>query len=763
MDMIALTLASAIGDQFPDRFEGAADSPAANLRSTLTLLLAEHAYLASMTTDAALAGRAAEYEAANTALDDNSQALAAALGSIYDDTVNETFLSLWRSHIGFFVDYTMGITTEDQNMQGQAIADLTAYARDFGAFLASANPNLPQEVVAQALVPHINLFRAMIIAQAAGNAQSAYMNLRTSYAHMQIIADILSDAIITQFPDQFRAELGDDLDHGAMITVTRMLTGTEMITATELITGAEVITAAEMAARTAVTIAHTVKTAPAISSAPMLRSTLALLLGEHVLLTTSATEATLRGRTAEFEAAATELDGNSVELAATIGSVYGSDVEAAFLTLWREHIGFFFDYTTGLATGDQALADQALADLDQYADDFDAFLAAANPNLPVATVADLLRTHATTLISVIDAQATATIHASGDQQVAYPALQAAYGHMDIHAAALAASIAAQFPEQFPGDANSAAASLRATLNLQLAEHTFLVAKSAAAALDARNIEFEAAAGALDQNSQNIAAAIGLVYGDEAGAAFLPLWRKHIGFFIDYTLALIADDNVAREKAIGELTTYAGELAAFLAAANPNLPSAAVTDLVTIHAATTLAVIDAADSGDPAAFYHALRAAYRHMAMIANPLSNAIIVQFPAQFGVEMDVKTAEISATDTRMMTNTMIMTGTQMMTGTAAMANIPGVSIPVLINMFSFMPNRIEVPVGATVVWTNQDGTTHTVTSGTPDSPTDRFDSGAFRQGEQFSFTFTEAGEFEYFCQRHNNMRGTVVVIPVQ
>jgi len=78
-------------------------------------------------------------------------------------------------------------------------------------------------------------------------------------------------------------------------------------------------------------------------------------------------------------------------------------------------------------------------------------------------------------------------------------------------------------------------------------------------------------------------------------------------------------------------------------------------------------------------------------------------------------------------------------------------------------MPNRIEVPVGATVVWTNQDVTTHTVTSGTPDSPTDRFDSGTVPQGEQFSFTFTEAGEFEYFCRRHNNMRGTVVVIPVQ
>ena len=64
------------------------------------------------------------------------------------------------------------------------------------------------------------------------------------------------------------------------------------------------------------------------------------------------------------------------------------------------------------------------------------------------------------------------------------------------------------------------------------------------------------------------------------------------------------------------------------------------------------------------------------------------------------------------------------------------------------------EVPVGTTVVVTNTDGATHTWTAedGT-------FDSGALGQDDSFEFTFTEAGEFSYFCNFHPSMTGTIVV----
>lgn len=64
------------------------------------------------------------------------------------------------------------------------------------------------------------------------------------------------------------------------------------------------------------------------------------------------------------------------------------------------------------------------------------------------------------------------------------------------------------------------------------------------------------------------------------------------------------------------------------------------------------------------------------------------------------------------------------------------------------------EIPVGTTVVVTNDDAATHTWTAedGT-------FDSGALGQSDSFEFTFTEAGEFSYFCNFHPSMTGRIVV----
>ena len=73
----------------------------------------------------------------------------------------------------------------------------------------------------------------------------------------------------------------------------------------------------------------------------------------------------------------------------------------------------------------------------------------------------------------------------------------------------------------------------------------------------------------------------------------------------------------------------------------------------------------------------------------------------------------------------------------------------------FQFMPNPVTVPVGATVVWTNNDPQEHDTTSedGLWASP-------ELATGESFSFTFTSPGTYEYVCLIHApRMRGTVIV----
>ncbi|MEW5919268.1 MAG: copper amine oxidase N-terminal domain-containing protein, partial [Gemmatimonadota bacterium] len=124
---------------------------------------------------------------------------------------------------------------------------------------------------------------------------------------------------------------------------------------------------------------------------------------------------------------------------------------------------------------------------------------------------------------------------------------------------------------------------------------------------------------------------GLVYGNGAENAFLALWRKHIGFVVDYTTGIATKDKAKADKAVNELVQYTQDFGAFLASANPNLPKAVVADLVKGHVLTLKTVIDAQQAGDAAKTYSALREAAMHMGMIADPLADAIAKQFPGKF------------------------------------------------------------------------------------------------------------------------------------
>jgi plastocyanin len=76
-----------------------------------------------------------------------------------------------------------------------------------------------------------------------------------------------------------------------------------------------------------------------------------------------------------------------------------------------------------------------------------------------------------------------------------------------------------------------------------------------------------------------------------------------------------------------------------------------------------------------------------------------------------------------------------------------------------AYQPNPIQVSVGATVTWTNDDSQPHTATSGENVTPDGTFDSGILAPAATFEHTFTAAGEHPYFCLLHPNMVGTVSV----
>lgn len=170
-----------------------------DLRTGLNSLFREHVFLAAAATGAALAGRDAEFKAAAGSLDANSVDISKAIGSVY----GQAFLPLWRKHIGFVVDYTVGVATKDDAKKNKAVSDLVQYTQDFGAFLSSANPYLPKEVVANLVKEHVLTLKDVIDAQATGNPEKSYMAIRTAAGHMGMIADPLAAAIAKQFPERF--------------------------------------------------------------------------------------------------------------------------------------------------------------------------------------------------------------------------------------------------------------------------------------------------------------------------------------------------------------------------------------------------------------------------------------------------------------------------------------------------------------------------------------------------------------------------------
>jgi plastocyanin len=87
------------------------------------------------------------------------------------------------------------------------------------------------------------------------------------------------------------------------------------------------------------------------------------------------------------------------------------------------------------------------------------------------------------------------------------------------------------------------------------------------------------------------------------------------------------------------------------------------------------------------------------------------------------------------------------------------GEEVEIVMQNTTFQPAEITIQAGTRVTWSNDDPFPHTVTSGTRGDPTDLFDSGNLGGGQSFSYTFEEAGTYEYFCGIHPGMAGTVIV----
>jgi hypothetical protein len=185
----------------------------------------------------------------------------------------------------------------------------------------------------------------------------------------------------------------------------------------------------------------------------------------------------------------------------------------------------------------------------------------------------------------------------------------------------------QMPMSHSRTASPKAVQLRIALNQLLGEHAILAIQATQRGLVGGK-DFDAVAKQLDRNSVAISKAIGSVYGPAAAKQFLDgknLWRAHIRYFVDYTVATAKHDKAGQKTAVANLMAYIQAQASFFAKAT-GLPKQALVDDLTAHVLQLKGQLDAFAQGNYAQAYTLTNAAYEHMGMTADLLASAIAKQ-----------------------------------------------------------------------------------------------------------------------------------------
>jgi plastocyanin len=92
------------------------------------------------------------------------------------------------------------------------------------------------------------------------------------------------------------------------------------------------------------------------------------------------------------------------------------------------------------------------------------------------------------------------------------------------------------------------------------------------------------------------------------------------------------------------------------------------------------------------------------------------------------------------------------------ALAGASGAKKSVSMKNMAFDPADVQIAVGDTVVWTNNDERDHNVVDSGG-----AFKSDNLKPGGAFSYQFNKAGKFSYGCTYHPRMKGTITVAEKQ
>jgi hypothetical protein len=304
-------------------------------------------------------------QAANAAIGRNTEDLGALVGTLFGEPASAQFRTIWADHVAALFNYSRGVATGDVAVRADArtaLVDFESRLADF--FSAASQGRLPADSARTAAITHVDHLLQQADAYAAQDFPRANALYRQGYAHTFELGHTLATTLLP--PEQ-----------------------------------------------------------AAVLEQPQwrLRSTLGRLLGEHVALAVAALRA---GATTspDFPAAADALNGNTSDLTAAIGSLFGESAGNQFMSLWADHIDQLVSYSAGVARNDGSRRERAAAELRAFEGRLAAFIEGATGNrLTASVLVDALISHDEMLMRGVDA------FAAKDYPQAHDIAYRTYQHM----------------------------------------------------------------------------------------------------------------------------------------------------------------------------------------------------------------------------------------------------------------------------------------------------------------------------------------------
>jgi hypothetical protein len=173
-------------------------------RAVLRDLWVEHVFWIRNYVTASAAHDAKQQAVAADQVVANAKAISGAVGSFYGQPAGDRMLALLAGHWGAVKDYSDAtFVSKDAKAQQAATMRLIDNAKAIAAFLAKANPNLPEATLVGLLSAHGAHHIAQIQQLANGDYAGEAKTWAAMRAHMFTIADALGDALARQFPERF--------------------------------------------------------------------------------------------------------------------------------------------------------------------------------------------------------------------------------------------------------------------------------------------------------------------------------------------------------------------------------------------------------------------------------------------------------------------------------------------------------------------------------------------------------------------------------